>query len=203
MLDELSRDVLRVLGDVRAAVEDWSAMRERALAVADTVDVEASSFDEEDRKEAAALLRWLADDHFTFLGYREYELGTDGGGETLCAVPGTGLGLLRDSRSRPVSHSFAKLPPEVRQKAREPVLLNLTKANSRSTVHQPNYLDYIGVKSAGPRGRRRGRAAVPRPHGERGLPAVAAGDPRPPPQGAGRARPGRLSPRTATTGGCC
>ena len=150
VLDDLSRDVVRVLGDVRAAVEDWSAMRERALAVADTVDVEASSFDEEDRKEAAALLRWLADDHFTFLGYREYELGTDGGGDTLCAVPGTGLGLLRDSRSRPVSHSFAKLPPEVRQKAREPVLLNLTKANSRSTVHKPNYLDYVGVKLLGP-----------------------------------------------------
>jgi glutamate dehydrogenase len=149
VLDELTRDVVRVLGDVRAAVEDWSAMRERALAVADTLDDEASTFAEEDRDEAAALLRWLADDHFTFLGYREYELGTDGGGDTLCAVPETGLGLLRDSRSRPVSHSFAKLPPEVRQKAREPVLLNLTKANSRSTVHKPNYLDYIGVKFLG------------------------------------------------------
>ncbi|MET0764731.1 MAG: NAD-glutamate dehydrogenase [Blastococcus sp.] len=151
-LDELTRDVLRVLGDVRAAVEDWSAMREQALAVADSVDTETSSFDEEDRKEAAALLRWLADEHFTFLGYREYELRTDGGGDTLCAVPGTGLGLLRDSRSRPVSHSFAKLPPEVRRKAREPVLLNLTKANSRSTVHKPNYLDYVGVKSLSPGG---------------------------------------------------
>jgi glutamate dehydrogenase len=152
VLDELTNGLLRVLGDVRAAVEDWSAMRQQALAVADSVDTETSSFDEEDRKEAAALLRWLADDHFTFLGYREYVLGTDRGGDTLSAVPGTGLGLLRDSRSRPVSHSFAKLPPEVRQKAREPVLLNLTKANSRSTVHKPNYLDYVGVKSLGPEG---------------------------------------------------
>jgi glutamate dehydrogenase len=152
VLDDLTRDVLRVLGDVRAAVEDWSAMREQALTVADSVDTETSSSGEEDRKEAAALLRWLADDHFTFLGYREYELGTDDGGDTLCAVPATGLGLLRDSRSRPVSHSFAKLPPEVRQKAREPGLLNLTKANSRSTVHKPNYLDYIGVKTLSPEG---------------------------------------------------
>src|SRR4051794_36500314 len=152
VLDELGSDVLRVLGDVRAAVEDWSAMREQALAVADTVDTEASTFAEEDRKEAAALLRWLADDHFTFLGYREYELGTEDSEDTLCAVPGTGLGLLRDSRGRPVSHSFAKLPPEVRQRAREPGLLNLTKANSRSTVHRPNYLDYIAVKRLSPAG---------------------------------------------------
>src|SRR3954471_19789356 len=152
VLDQLGSDVLRVLGDVRAAVEDWSAMREQALAVADTVDAEASTFDEEDRKEAAALLRWLADDHFTFLGYREYELVTRGGEDTLSAVPGTGLGLLRDSRSRPVSHSFAELPPEARQKAHEPGLLHLTQANSRATVHKPNYLDYVGVKSFSPAG---------------------------------------------------
>jgi glutamate dehydrogenase len=152
VLDELGRHIRRVLGDVRAAVEDWSAMREQALAVADTLDVDSSILDEEDRNEAAALLRWLADDHFTFLGYREYELGIEDGEDTLAAVPGTGLGLLRDSRSRPVSHSFAKLPPEVRQKAREPGLLNLTKANSRSTVHRPNYLDYIGIKRLSPEG---------------------------------------------------
>jgi glutamate dehydrogenase len=152
VLDDLGRHVVRVLGDVRAAVEDWSAMRERALAVAEEVDAEAPSLDGEDPHEAAALLRWLADDHFTFLGYREYELGAEDGEDTLCAVPGTGLGLLRDSRSRPVSHSFAKLPPEVRQRARQPGLLNLTKANSRSTVHRPNYLDYIGVKRLSPEG---------------------------------------------------
>ena len=157
VLDELGRDLRRIIGDVEAAVEDWSAMRDQALAVAATVETDESTFDAGDRTEAAALLRWLADDHFTFLGYREYELGSDDSGETLCAVPGTGLGILRDSRSRPVSHSFAKLPPEVRKRAREPGLLNLTKANSRSTVHKPNYLDYVGVTSLGAEGVREQR----------------------------------------------
>src|SRR5687767_9610330 len=152
LLEELDGAVLRVLGDVRAAVEDWAAMREQALALADAVADEAPTLDAADRTEASALLRWLADDHFTFLGYREYELGTEDGEDVLSAVPGTGLGLLRDSRSRPVSHSFAKLPPEARQRAREPGLLNLTKANSRSTVHRPNYLDYVGVKRLSPEG---------------------------------------------------
>src|SRR3954452_17108067 len=44
VLDELGRDLLRIIGDVEASVEDWSAMREQALAVADTVDTEASTF---------------------------------------------------------------------------------------------------------------------------------------------------------------
>ncbi|MQS10102.1 hypothetical protein FNX48_023915, partial [Streptomyces sp. IF17] len=49
-------------------------------------------------EEARELLRWLAADHFTFLGYREYRLVREdngGEGDVLTAVPGTGLGILR------------------------------------------------------------------------------------------------------------
>ena len=46
--------------------------------------------------EAEAFLRWLADDHFTFLGYQPYELEADAGdGVQLRRVKGTGLGILR------------------------------------------------------------------------------------------------------------
>ena len=41
---------------------------------------------------------------------------------------------------------FAALPPEVRARAKDPQRLILTKANSRSTVHRPSYLDYIAIK---------------------------------------------------------
>ena len=34
----------------------------------------------------------------------------------------------------------------MRALAREPQLLVLTKANARSPVHRPSYLDYVGVK---------------------------------------------------------
>ena len=90
------------------------------------------------------LLRWLANDHFTFLGYREYRLESDGEDELLRAVPGTGLGILRSDQD--MSTSFGKLPAPVKAKAREKTLLVLAKANSRATVHRPAYLDYVGVK---------------------------------------------------------
>ena len=48
------------------------------------------------RAEAQEFLRWAADDHFTFLGYREYEVAErDGQRRVLCAVDDSGLGLLR------------------------------------------------------------------------------------------------------------
>jgi glutamate dehydrogenase len=154
-LEELREDLLRVLADVRAAVEDWQEMRAKALELSDELRAAAEIAGEEDgdkaepgqgRAEAAALLRWLTDGHFIFLGYREYQLVDDVAGLSLEAVSGSGLGILSESLGRPASHAFAMLPAEVRRKAREANVLNITKANSRSTVHRPSYLDYIGVK---------------------------------------------------------
>ncbi|MDI9836462.1 NAD-glutamate dehydrogenase [Streptomyces sp. KAU_LT] len=149
-LKQITADLLRVLSDVREAVEDWSKMRDAALRMADELPHEPhSDLREQEIEEARELLRWLADDHFTFLGYREYELRED---DSLAAVPGTGLGILRsdphhsENDDHPVSPSFERLPADARAKAREHKLLILTKANSRATVHRPSYLDYVGVK---------------------------------------------------------
>jgi glutamate dehydrogenase len=140
----LEKDLRRVLNDVREAVEDWAKMRETALRIAEELAAEPPALPAQEVGEAWELLRWLAEDHFTFLGYREYDLTTEGGEEVLRAVPATGLGILR--ADKPVSLSFSKLSPEIRRKAREKNLLVLTKANSRATVHRPGYLDYIAVK---------------------------------------------------------
>ncbi|MEU0833428.1 NAD-glutamate dehydrogenase [Streptomyces sp. NPDC005969] len=149
-LKQISLDLLRVLSDVRETVEDWDKMRDAALRIAD--DLPGEPLDEladEEVNEARELLRWLSADHFTFLGYREYELKDS---DALAAVPGTGLGILRsdphhsEDEAHPVSPSFERLPADARAKAREHKLLILTKANSRSTVHRPSYLDYVGVK---------------------------------------------------------
>ncbi|MFI8517319.1 NAD-glutamate dehydrogenase [Streptomyces sp. NPDC085481] len=153
-LKQITADLLRVLSDVRETVEDWEKMREAALRIADGLPGEPTPADlrPTEVEEARELLRWLADDAFTFLGYREYELVN--GDAALSAIPGTGLGILRsdphhsgdDQHAHPVSPSFSRLPADARAKAREHKLLILTKANSRSTVHRPSYLDYVGVK---------------------------------------------------------
>lgn len=149
-LQQITADLLRVLSDVRETVEDWDKMRDAALRIADDLPGEPlDDLADEEINEARELLRWLAADHFTFLGYREYELRDT---DSLAAVPGTGLGILRSDphhsvdEAHPVSPSFDRLPADARAKARERKLLVLTKANSRSTVHRPSYLDYVGVK---------------------------------------------------------
>ena len=144
--ETLRRDIVRVLQDVRDAVEDWPKMRAYASRAADELDAEPpNAVPAAETGEVVEFLRWLADDHFTFLGYREYRLVDDEGVDALAAVSGTGLGILRADKLRP--RPLADLPQEVRARVRDPQLLLITKANSRSTVHRGVYLDYIGIKT--------------------------------------------------------
>jgi glutamate dehydrogenase len=146
ILDRLRAGVEKILVDVRNAVEDWPEMREQVHRILDEFAERPPPVDEAELAEARALLEWTDNHHFTFLGFRAYDLVEEDGGDVLRPVPGSGLGILRQGQAKPASGSFAKLPPEARRLARERHLLVLTKANSHSTVHRPSYLDYIGVK---------------------------------------------------------
>src|SRR6202023_3229035 len=56
--------------------------------------------------EDKAFLTWLTDQHFIFLGYRDYDLVQEGGEDVLRVVPGSGLGILRETRQTKISKSF-------------------------------------------------------------------------------------------------
>ena len=144
--EALAADLERVLDDVRAAVADWRPMQERARDVAAEVAKSPPPLPEDELAEGVAFLNWLADNHFTFLGYRSHDLVTIDGEDALQIVPGSSLGILRESASKEVATSFSALPPGVKAYARRRELLVITKSTSRSTVHRPGYLDYIAVK---------------------------------------------------------
>ncbi len=143
LLDELGRGVEKVLDQVRAATEDWQAMRAQAIALTEEFDEHPpSGIDEATTNETKAFLNWLANDSFTFLGYREYDLVDEGTDFLLKPVGGSGLGILRGASNKPPK----QLSPTAVAHSRQPQILLLTKANSASPVHRPAYLDYIGVK---------------------------------------------------------
>ncbi len=142
-LKRLRGEILKVLKDVRVAVRDWGAMRERMRETRDLLDNGPNDVDPRLRTETQALLGWLADEHFTFLGYREYRVSEKGKRTFLDAVPGSGLGVLSHKSN---GHKSIELTTEMKRLRRSRDWLILTKANSRSTVHRPAFLDYVGVK---------------------------------------------------------
>ena len=126
-------------------------MRARADALADELREDAPPVAESrGRPRPSRCCEWLADDNFTFLGYREYDLI-----EVRDETDEDGPRAARRSRHRArhparrparVALVRARSRREVRAKVREKHLLVLTKANSRSTVHRRAYLDYVGIK---------------------------------------------------------
>ena len=133
----LAADLRRVLDDLRVAMEDQRRMRSAAR---DLVELLADGGPEE--AEASELLAWLSAGHFTFLGYRAYDLVGDGDKPELKPVPGTGLGILRHDGA----DSFAVTPPGGRHGKERARLLVLAKSSTLSTVYRPSYLDYVAVR---------------------------------------------------------
>jgi glutamate dehydrogenase len=148
LLTDIERGIEAALADVRVAVADWKPMLARATAVTRELVDSPPPVPEAELRTAREFLSWMVDNHFTFLGYREYEFTGEGDSARTAVIPGSGLGLARDDSFVIFEglRNLAALPPDVRDFVRQPRLMMITKANRRSTVHRPVHLDVIGIK---------------------------------------------------------
>lgn len=137
---ELETRLLTVLTDVREVVEDTDRMVTTALQLAEELKKDSS----EATTDGSNLLEWLADGHFTFMGYRQYELVEEDGEPALRAVLASGLGVLRQDSLAARSLTAG---PDNGAQALSPELLVLTQASAQSSVHRSVYPYYVGVKT--------------------------------------------------------
>jgi len=144
-LRRIEASILAALADVRVCVRDWAAAKARMVACANAFETAELPISEAARREAQEFLRWVADDHFTFLGFREYEVASEDGVEVLRARPETGLGLLHAKPTSVHPRKLTSLAAHSMPQSGTQEALILTKTNSRSTVHRSGYMDYIGV----------------------------------------------------------
>lgn len=130
----LEAKVKAVLGDVRAAVEDFAAMRSQCAEQIARLETLQLPVADEDRLEVIEFLKWLNVHHFTYVGYRYCKFEERETSLAVKATNGNGLGILRDPQ-RKVFEDF--------QPAQPLELLRIFKANERSTVHRPVHLDAV------------------------------------------------------------
>jgi len=129
VLARLRAALADVLADVRAAVDDWEAMRDRVRVAADRLrQLPVARRDAADASEAVEFLEWLVDDHFTFVG------ACDAAGDEA-------LGIAR-----------RRVPAGMPGLDGATDALTITKALERSTVHRAVPLDVVGVKRFDDRG---------------------------------------------------
>ncbi|MBB5321226.1 NAD-glutamate dehydrogenase [Marinobacter oulmenensis] len=144
-----------VLHEVRIAVGDFPVMRDRVEEIVKELDTTTAGITEEDRKEAQAFLEWLVEDHFTFLGYDEYDFVSvsDADDMVVRRVADSEMGILRVNNERPEEVQINELPQRTRHEMmRTDDVFIFAKSAQRSRVHRPAYPDYIAVKKFNSRG---------------------------------------------------
>ncbi|MEW1933509.1 NAD-glutamate dehydrogenase [Rhodococcus sp. NPDC079359] len=143
-LARVESEASRVLADVRQVVGDTERMRRVQAEVADLLDgaAERAGDAESDiaveHRDAAALLRWLGDGHYTLLGYRRYRLGGVDGARTATGEESSSLGVLRDA-----AHDVDGSEPLGQRD-----LVALTQGASPATVHRAVYPYFVSVLDA-------------------------------------------------------
>ena len=137
-LAELAALLERVLGEVRAAVEDWQQMRRRLAAIVADLGTHPPPLDAAERTEALDFLAWLDDDNFTFLGFENTaSVETRGGGLESCRAASSASCA---TTAAPCSTAcLSPHPPEVREFLREPRVLMISKSNRARLVHRGAY----------------------------------------------------------------
>ncbi|HKU99800.1 MAG TPA: NAD-glutamate dehydrogenase [Vineibacter sp.] len=152
---DLASALARALSEVKVAVADWFAMRQSALDAVGELAMASGRVPAQRAalEEAATFLRWVEDNHYSFLGFRRFKYGGGKKGPvTYEVVPGSGLGILRGDEERlfdPHPQGRAALASFAASAA--PILV--LKSDRPSRVHRAGTMDVIAVKTYDAKGK--------------------------------------------------
>ena len=144
-LDSIKSELLSVVEDITLTVNDWQPMLKRFDAVIKDTKKASLPGTKKAKEDTIEFLSWLASNHFTLMGYRSYDVTAVKGDIELVANMDSSLGLMKNSSSTS-NRLISSLNGSGREVALGENHLILTKTNSRSRVHRPAQLDYIGIK---------------------------------------------------------
>ena len=146
----------QALRDIALIAADFPAMRQRCTDIADTLQPPLGELKPEWIDEAREFATWLAEHHFTFLGYAFAE--AEGGKEArnVRVAAESCLGLLRPDACFGDIERLLASAETLNRYAASPRLVVVTKANARSHIHHPLTLDAISIKQLDADGRLRG-----------------------------------------------
>ncbi len=153
----LETEIRATLADVTLATSDYHAMRARMHRELERLAASPHVSDEY-KTEAIAFLNWLGNEHFVFLGARDYTFHTGEDGAFIPEEPemveGSNLGLLRDENRNVLNRGSEPLilDNKIGEFLSQPEPLILAKATLTSRIHRRTACDYVGVKHFGENG---------------------------------------------------
>ena len=150
VLTQLEKTLCSVIEDVHRVTDDWQPMRAQAVSLQEVLQKQKTP----EKQELHALVSWLIDDHFTFLGYCEFNQSGRAGKTILTPVKSSLLGILRDADEQQLA---AVIPYQNDAYINADWQGSITKSDQQATVHRPSPMDLITVQRYDSKGKCTGR----------------------------------------------
>jgi len=143
ILKNISDEIKQVLTDVNVVVSDWPSMREKALNGLENLK---NMKIKKNISEEVAFLEWVIEDHFTFLGYQEYDIIDQDNEKKYQLTLDSALGIANVKKYYSSVCEISGLPIAAKSLIFSEEVIIVGKTNVRSPVHRPTYTDFIMVK---------------------------------------------------------
>lgn len=142
ILEKIATTLQKTLEDIDLMVRDWPVMLERLQQASAQLSQQQSPM----IAEVQLFLQWLANNHFTFIGYSEYVLRDEHDQQILEYIPDSGLGVLSSKRQASLTRNLSDMYPEAQTSLLNKDILLFGKTDTMATVHRPAYTDFVGIK---------------------------------------------------------
>jgi glutamate dehydrogenase len=145
----LELSITDTLSDISKVITDFDAMRAVVGTMIDVAKAGVHHYSFEEISETVDFLKWLLDDNFVLLGYRQYDL--EDYDDRACIIPDvpSGLGILRDPHPVPQAVPLSDLSPQLQERYVGGNLMVISKTNRHSSVHRDARMDYVGLRQIG------------------------------------------------------
>ena len=142
---EFAETITRILTEVRKATGDWQVMMRRLDNIISDFTAHPVPVDHNHLLEVTGFLRWLGNNHFTFLGFREYRYDQKNDG-VLTQVPDSGLGLFRDPDYYVLRQDgdYVDIFDDLKDVGKD-APVTIIKSNRKTNVHRFAHMDQIFI----------------------------------------------------------
>jgi glutamate dehydrogenase len=147
---KIEEAIPQVMEDVKLANQDWKAMRAKTLEVAEVLEkLKRDARLDNGMDEIINFVRWIEDEHFTYLGYCNYTLSLLNPEKPFSRVKEeSALGIMRNRTYNrlPALFEGITINPSTLKYLFNPYPLFITKTTKVSNVHRNVPMDCIGIR---------------------------------------------------------
>lgn len=145
VLDGIAASLRAIIADVELTYIDWQQMTTQMADVVSEIEGYATA-QVDSAQDCLSFLRWLVAQHFIFMGFRYYDIKAKQGDYHIIQDVNSSLGIMKNSAGRNAVRKLSSLSASAQSAALSNQLITITKTSTRSKVHRPVNLDYIGIK---------------------------------------------------------